>query len=111
MGQKVNPTIFRLGKTTQWKQQYFERKTNEIAAYSFKSIEIKNFIQQFFQTNGLVVQNCKLHYFNDDSLHIFISYYLTLKSTLLISNLTKQQNIKLLKLKKKKLKKKIFKNS
>jgi len=101
MGQKVHPTIFRLGKTKTWKDQYFEKKLPETAIYSFKSVEIKKFIYKFFQNNGLTVQNCKLHFLDENSLHIFISYYLTLKSLLLITEVNKKQNIKLVKSKQK----------
>lgn len=97
MGQKVNPIIFRLGKTTSWKQRYFENKPNEIANYSFKSLEIKKFIFKFFKDNGLIVQNCKLNYKNENSLHIYVSYYLTLESISLVTQINKQQNLKLIK--------------
>ena len=109
MGQKVNPTIFRLGKITYWKQQYFEKKSNEIATYSFKSLEIKKFIHKFFKDNGLAVQNCKLHYINENCLHLYVSYYLTLESIFLITKINKQQNIKFVKSKKKVKKKKYLK--
>ena len=65
--------------------KYFEKKSNEITIYSFKNLEIKKFIYKFFKDNGLKVQNCKLHYINEESLHLFISYYLTLQSIFLIT--------------------------
>lgn len=104
MGQKVNPTIFRLGKVTNWKLQYFEKKPNEIATYSLKSLEIQKFIHKFFKDNGLIVQNCKIHYINENALHLYISYYLTLKSILLVTKINKQQNLKLIKSRKKYIK-------
>jgi len=107
MGQKVNPIIFRLGKTKHWKYQYFEKKLNETSVYSFKSLEIKKFVHKFFQDNGLIVQNCKLQYIDENSLHLYISYYLTLKSILFITKINKQQNIKLIKSRRKN-KKKIY---
>jgi len=97
MGQKVNPTIFRLGKTTNWKQKYFEKKSTESAIYSFQDQEIKKFIYKFFKDNGLIVQNCVLHYLNENSIHIYVSYYLTFKSTFLLTKINKQQNVKLIK--------------
>jgi hypothetical protein len=106
MGQKVNPIISRLGEITYWKQQYFEKKSNEIATYSLKSLEIKKFIYKFFKDNGLIVQNCKLHYINENSLHLYISYYITLESLFLITKINKQQNIKFIRSKKKLKKKK-----
>ena len=95
MGQKVNPNIFRLGKTTKWKQQYFEKKPTDIKVYSFKNLEIKNFIHKFFQNNGLIVHNLKLHYLDNNSLHIFVSYYLTLKFIALLSQKIKERKIRL----------------
>jgi ribosomal protein S3 len=101
MGQKVNPIIFRLGKTTNWKQKYFEKRSTESAIYSFQDQEIKKFIDKFFKDNGLIVKNCVLHYLAENSIHIYISYYLTFKSTFLLTKINKQQNIKLIKSKKK----------
>jgi len=97
MGQKTNPNIFRLGKTQTWNSQYFEKKPTETAIYAFKDLEIRKFINKFFNDHGLLMHNCKLHYLNENSLHIFISYYLTTKSIFLIANLNKKQNIKLTK--------------
>jgi hypothetical protein len=95
MGQKVNPNIFRLGKTIKWKQQYFEKKSTDIKVYSFKNLEIKNFIHKFFQNNGLIVHNLKLHYLDNNSLHIFVSYYLTLNFISLLSQEIKEKKIRL----------------
>lgn len=75
MGQKTNPNIFRLGKTKEWKSKYFEKKPTEFSVYTFKDLEIKNFIEKFFKDNGLLVDCCKLNYF-DDKLDIFVSYSL-----------------------------------
>lgn len=108
MGQKVNPTIFRLGKIKNWKSQYFEKKSNEIAMYAFKITELKKFIEKFFQNNGLIVQNCKVSYLNENSLHVFVSYYLTLQSIFFITKVNKQQKIQLVKSKRLKNKKKFI---
>jgi ribosomal protein S3 len=94
MGQKTNPNIFRLGKTKNWTSQYFEKKTNEIALYSFKNLEIKKFIYKFFKDNELLLHNCKVYYLNENSLYIFFSYYLTFDSTIYINSINKKHNIK-----------------
>lgn len=108
MGQKTNPNILRFSKTANWKDQYFEKKSIESSIYTFKNLEIKNFIIQFFKMNGLRVQNTKLYYF-DNTLHIFISYFLTSKITSIVNLITKNQKIRFtnkpIKFKKKKLKK------
>ena len=112
MGQKTNPNILRLGKTANWKYQSFEKKSIESTIYTFRNLEIENFIIQFFKMNGLAVQDTKFYYF-DNTLHIFISYFLTLKAISIVklinvNLITKNQKIrftdKLIKLKKKELK-------
>jgi ribosomal protein S3 len=93
MGQRVNPNIFRLGKTQNWKSKYLENKTSETYAYAYKDFEMKNFINKFFKDNGLIVQNCKVNFSSEGPLHIFVSYYLTLKSIVLINNINNGQRI------------------
>jgi len=102
MGQTVNPNIFRLGKTKNWTSKYFAKKTPETSLYAFKDLEIRNFTNKFFKDNGLTISNCKINYSDDGSLHIFVSYYLTLKSIPLINNLTSEQKISLIKARNKK---------
>lgn len=94
MGQKTNPIIFRLGKTKTWASQYFEKKTTETSIYSFKTLEIKNFIYKFFKNNELLVHNCKVYYLNENSLYIFVSFYLTFTSINILNSTNKKQNIK-----------------
>jgi ribosomal protein S3 len=110
MGQKTNPNILRLGKTANWKYQYFEKKSIESSIYTFKNLEIENFIVQFFKMNGLTVQDTKLYYF-DNTLHIFVSYFLTLKTISIVSLITKNQKIRFtdkpIKFKKKELKRRL----
>lgn len=100
MGQKIHPNIFRLGKTKNWDSKYFEKKSTETPKYTFKDLEIKKFINKFFKDHGLIVHTCKTHYLDEGSLHIFISYYLTLKSVLLINKTNHNQQVKLIKVKK-----------
>lgn len=102
MGQTVNPNIFRLGKTKNWTSKYFAKKTPETSIYAFKDLEIRKFTDKFFKDNGLTVNNCKINYSDDGSLHVFVSYYLTLKSLSLISNLTNEQKINLIKVRSRK---------
>ena len=94
MGQKTNPTIFRLENTQAWKSKYFEKKSTEFSIYAFQNAEIKKFSHKFFNDNGLTIQTIKLYYL-ENTLHIFVSYFLTLKLTSLINSLNKAQNIKL----------------
>ena len=94
MGQKTNPNILRLGKISDWKYKYFEKKSNELSIYTFKNLEIENFITRFLKVNGLTVHEIKLYYFND-ILHIFISYFLTLQTVSIINSTYKTKKIKL----------------
>lgn len=74
MGQKTNPNILRLGVSKQWNIQNIEKKNQEIAFYSFKSLEIKHFIEKFFKDNGLIVVKCKVYYSDSGLLHILLVY-------------------------------------
>lgn len=94
MGQKINPNIFRLGKTKNWNLQYFEKNHSEAPLYSFKSLEIKKFIYKFFKNNKLITHNCKINYIDENSVHIFVSYYLTFDFKNNINLLNKKHNIK-----------------
>lgn len=106
MGQTVNPNIFRLGKTKNWTSKYFAKKTSETSMYAFKDLEIRRFVDKFFKDNGLTVSNCKVNYSDDGSLHIFVSYYLTIKSLALVdSELVNNQKIHLIKFRNKKSRK------
>lgn len=75
MGQKTNPNILRLGITKNYNYKYLEKKSSELARYDFNNLEIKKFVCQFFKTNKLNVDECKINYFQDGVLQIFVSYY------------------------------------
>lgn len=96
MGNKVNSNIFRLSKTKNWKSKHFEKKTTETAIYNFKDLEIRTFIVRFFKKHGLIVNNCKLNYSYDGIVHLFISYFITFNSVLLIKEARPLQNLKFL---------------
>jgi ribosomal protein S3 len=76
MGQKTNPNIFRLGVTKKWKTEFFEKKSQELSNYTFKDLEIKEYIERFLETRGLLLHDYKLHYSNS-VLNIYISYFIT----------------------------------
>jgi hypothetical protein len=83
MAQKTNPQIFQLTKTSNWQSKSFEKKTTEYSKYSTKDLELRSFIIQFFESNNRIIHRCKICYF-EKSLHIFISYYLNVKSSSLM---------------------------
>lgn len=76
MGQKLNPTIFRLGVNKIWKTEFFEKKNRELPLYVFKDLEIRNYIERVFETNGIIVHDYKQHY-NASTLNLYISYFVT----------------------------------
>lgn len=78
MGQKTNPRIFQLSKTSNWQSKCFEKKSTEYSKYSKKDLEIRGFIEKFFKNRNRTVHHCKICYF-EKSLHIFVSYHLNAK--------------------------------
>lgn len=78
MGQKTNPRIFQLSKTSNWQSKCFEKKMTEYSKYSKKDLEIRSFIEKFFTSRNRTVHHCKICYF-EKSLHIFVSYHLNTK--------------------------------
>jgi len=76
MGQKINPTIFRLGVNKTWKTQFFEKKNRELPLYNFKDLEIRNYIERTLESNGILLHDYK-QYYNDSTLNLYISYFVT----------------------------------
>jgi ribosomal protein S3 len=92
MGQKTNPNIFRLGVNKTWKTEFFEKKKKELPLYTFKDLEIKNYIERFLETHGIILHDYKQHYSNA-TLNFYISYFITSE---FILNKDKVENILLL---------------
>jgi ribosomal protein S3 len=90
MGQKVNPNIFRLGVNKTWKTEFFEKKKQELPLYTFKDLEVKNYIERFLETQGILLHDYKQHYTNH-TLNLYISYYITPEFSL--SNFPKNEKI------------------
>ena len=104
MGQKTNSNIFRLGiKQKEWDSKYFEQNKEEFTLYNYQSIQIQKYLKNFLNKKGLFLQKCKLH-FNKNNLYIFISYFSTKKSNIIINKEEPNQFIKLQKKTIKKLK-------
>jgi ribosomal protein S3 len=76
MGQKINPTIFRLGINKTWKTEFFEKKNHELPLYTFKDLEIKEYLERVLDTYGIILHDYKQHY-NDSTLNLYISYFVT----------------------------------
>ena len=76
MGQKTNPTIFRLGINKTWKTEFFEKKNHELPLYTFKDLEIKDYLERILDVHGIILHDYKQHY-NDSTLNLYISYFVT----------------------------------
>jgi ribosomal protein S3 len=91
MGQKVNPIIFRLGiLKNEWRSKYFEKNLEEFSLYSFQNIQIKRYLDQFLNESGLILHDYKM-YFNETSLHLYVSYFVTSKIILNISKVKRKK--------------------
>lgn len=76
MGQKINPTIFRLGVNKTWKTEFFEKKNHELPLYVFKDLEVRNYIERALETYGIILHDYKQHY-NGSTLNLYVSYFVT----------------------------------
>lgn len=74
MGQKINPNIFRFGITKIWKTEFFEKKSQELPLYTFKDLEIKNYIERFLARQNILLHDYKQQYCNS-TLNLYISYF------------------------------------
>lgn len=105
MGQKVNPNILRLGVNKTWKTKFFEKKNQELPLYTFKDLEIKNYIERFLEKHGLILHDHRQHYSNS-TLNLYISYFVTSEF-----NLKKNDTQKLMFIKKSGDKKRVQSNA
>lgn len=76
MGQKTNPTIFRLGINKTWKTEFFEKKNPELPLYNFKDLEVRNYIERILESNGILLHDYR-QYYNDSTVNLYISYFVT----------------------------------
>ena len=76
MGQKINPTIFRLGINQKWDTEFFEKKKDELPLYIFKDLEIKSYIERLLEMQGIIVHDYK-HSYNNSTLTFYISYFIS----------------------------------
>lgn len=85
MGQKVNPNILRLSlKKNEWKSKYIEKLTEESSIFVYNDLEIRKYLDRFFQLHGLILHDCKINYSNN-RLDISLSYFVTTKALKLVS--------------------------
>jgi len=77
MGQKTNSNILRLGlKKKEWNSKYIEKQAEELSFYVYNDLEIKKYLDRFFQLHGLILHDCKINY-SSNSIDVFVSYFAT----------------------------------
>lgn len=95
MGQKNNANILRLNiNNNEWKSKYITQTYEESSLLVFKYLQIKTYLKQFLIRNGLMLHNYKFH-INNNSIYLYISYFVGLKSIFFINQNTASQKIKL----------------
>ena len=79
MGQKVNPIVFRLNsKIAESKSQYYGKNMEEFSYYLYQDIEIKKYLTQIFESNGMILQYCVIKRSNL-KINIYVNFYVTSK--------------------------------
>lgn len=101
MGQKINPSIFRLGINQSWKTAYYEKILKELSLYIHKDNNLLQFIERYLNNLGILIHdyNC---YFNNSSFTIYISYFVVPSYQLINKDLIKEKLVILDKQSKKK---------
>ena len=85
MGQKTDARIFRQGVNKKnWDLKYIEKNDEESSLFLYKTLEIKKYLNRFFELYKMKVHNCKIHY-SDNSLRVFVSFYVTTKTMYVIN--------------------------
>ena len=80
MGQKANSHVLRLGlKKNEWKSKYIEKLTEESSIFIYNDLEIRKYLDRFFQLHGLILHDCRINY-SSDRLDISLSYFVTTKA-------------------------------
>jgi len=92
VGQKINQTLFRLGKlNNDWNFKYINKSKEESSLTSYNNLKIKKYINQLFFIYGLLIHNYKLNYSNSE-INILISYFITKKTIDYIVNDKKKKH-------------------
>lgn len=86
MGQKVNSNIFRISYEKHYKtSRYLAKDKEEHSTYTFKSVEINNYLNNIFKFFGLLVHS-SIVYFTTKQLTISVAYYITKKGSKFLKN-------------------------
>merc|ERR1712127_1040691 len=62
-----------------WDVKYIEKNDEESSFYLYKTLEIQKYLNRFLKIYKIKIQDSKIFYSND-SLQIFISFYITKKN-------------------------------
>jgi hypothetical protein len=85
MGQKANSNVLRLSlRKNEWKSKYIEKLTEESSIFVYNDLEIRQYLDRFFQLHGLILHDCRINYSND-RLDISLSYFVTTRALKLIN--------------------------
>jgi len=80
MGQKSNSNILRLGiNNIFWSSKYIEKISEESSLFIYQDLEIRSFINRFFDLNGLLIDKCFINRYGSQIV-ICISYFVLLDS-------------------------------
>lgn len=95
MGQKTNSTLLRLGLNNNgWKSKYTAKTSEESSLTVFKDQEIQTYLSQFLANAGLIFHDYKIH-INYNTIFLYVSYLISLKSIIILNQTTSNQKIKL----------------
>lgn len=93
MGQKINSNIFRLGyRHNKGNTFYQENSLNSLSDYIFEETNVKKFILNIFNKHGLVASNF-FFFRSEQVLFVFLSFYVSIKIRVKVSNLLKAKKI------------------
>ena len=73
MGQKINPILYRIGKSKKWEHVFNEKKKFDFSKHTENFLEIQDFVFEFFKKNNLIVCENKI-FSTDGCLYIFVKY-------------------------------------
>lgn len=74
MGQKINPTLYRLGSNLEWKSSYKAHNKNEESSYVIQDLHIRKFIYQYFKKCEFMLCDIKIRR-TPITIGFLISYY------------------------------------
>ena len=77
MGQKVNPTVFRINsKNIVWDSHYFSNTKSESSYYLYQDLVIREALDKIFGSRGAVLVSCVIKR-SSSELRVFIQFYAT----------------------------------